>query len=76
MLEHDARKPHYRPTPEDRVWLLYRLGWYGFQFLLFLAIVYRIGPNLVLFHSPVSPGPEDFVTFTNDYVPMIAAIKR
>jgi hypothetical protein len=75
MLDDGARKPHYRPTPEDRVWLRYRLGWYGFQLLLYLAIVYRIGPNLVLFHSPFSPGPEDYVAFTNDYVPIIAAIK-
>ncbi|MGA2443077.1 MAG: hypothetical protein ABSH08_19155 [Tepidisphaeraceae bacterium] len=75
MLEYDARRPRYRPTPEDRVWLLYRLGWYGFQLLLLLAIVYRIGPNLFLFHSPFSPRPEDFVSYTNEYVPIIAAIK-
>ena len=75
MHEDGTPKPHYKPTPEDRAWLRYRLGWYAFQVLLFLAIVYRIGPNLVLFHSLFSPRPEDFVKFTNDYVPMIAAIK-
>jgi hypothetical protein len=75
MLEHEPHKPHYRPTPEDRVWRLYRLGWCGFQLLLFLAIVYRIGPNLFLFHTPFSPGPADFVSSTNQYVPIIAAIK-
>ena len=75
MLEYEVRKPHYTPTPEDRAWRLRRLGWYGFQLILFLAIVYRIGPNLVLFHSPFSPSPAEYVAFTNDYVPMIAAIK-
>jgi hypothetical protein len=75
MFENEARKLHYQPTPEDSVWRLRRLGWYACQFLLFLVVGFRIGPNLFLFHSPFSPGPEDFVHFTNDYVPIIAAIK-
>ncbi len=75
MLDYEARKRHYSPTPEDRRWLLYRLGWYGLQLLLFLAIVYRIGPNFFLFHSPFSPDPEDFVALTRNYVPIIAEIK-
>ena len=75
MIEDETRKWHYHPTREDRAWLLRRFGWYGFQLLLFLSIIYRIGPNLVLFHSPFSPSPEDFVPYTEDFVPTIAAIK-
>jgi hypothetical protein len=75
MLDYEAGKERYEPTPEDRVWLGRRFGWYGFQVLLFFAIVYRIGPNLILFHSPFSPAPRDFVPLTSQYVQIIAGIK-
>ena len=70
-----ARQTSYRPTAEDRSWFCRRLAWYGFQCLLFVSIVYRVGPNFVLFHSPFSPGPQYYVQFTHDYTSMIAAIK-
>jgi hypothetical protein len=75
MLDYQARKVRYQLTAEDREWRRKRMGWYGLQILLFLVIVYRIGPNLILFHSPFSPAPKDFVPFTSQYVQMIAAIK-
>jgi hypothetical protein len=68
-------RPPYRATPEDRAWLWRRLRYYGLQLLLFLAIVYRIGPNLFLYHSPLSPSAADYVRYTKQYVPIIAAIK-
>jgi hypothetical protein len=75
MIDYQARKVPYNLTPEDRAWRRRRLGWYCFQLFLFFAIVYRIGPNLFLFHSPFSPGPRDFVAEADKYAPMIAAIK-
>jgi hypothetical protein len=76
MLDPNAQIPlNYKPTPEDLAWRLYRTGWWGFQLLLFLTIAWRIGPNLLLFHSPFSPGPEDYVPYTKQYAPIIAAIK-
>lgn len=75
MLDYEAARERYEPTPEDRAWQRKRFAWYGFQVFLFFAIVYRIGPNLILFHSPFSPGPKDFVPLTSQYVPIIAAIK-
>jgi hypothetical protein len=68
-------RPPYRFTPEDRAWRWRRLGYYGLHLLLLLAIVYRIGPNLVLYHSPLSPRPGDYLRYTQPYVPIIAAIK-
>jgi len=75
MLDYEADKNRYESTAEDRAWQARRFAWYTFQALLFLAIVYRAGPNLILFHSPFSPRPQDFVPLTNQYVPIVAAIK-
>jgi hypothetical protein len=70
-----TRLQHYQPTPEDRAWRLRRLGYYILQIALFLLVGFRVGPNLILFHSPMSPTPADFVPFTERFVPVIAAIK-
>ncbi len=75
MLEYEAAKERYHPTPEDRSWLVYRLGYSALQLLLLLVIVYRVGPNLFLFDTPFTPGPLDYVRYTTDYVPAIAAIQ-
>lgn len=75
MLDYESPKPRYLPTPEDGAWRLRRLGYYGSQLLLFFVIVCRLGPNLILFHSPFSPGPAGYVRYTKDYIPIIAAIK-
>jgi len=74
-LEYQPAKPQYHPTSEDRTWRVYRFGYYGLQLLPLSIISFWIGPNLVLFHSPLSPGPADYAQLTNDYIPMIAAIK-
>ena len=75
MLEYEARIRRYEPTPEDRAWLLRRLAYYFAHLLVFSLIVYRIGPNLFLFHSPFSPSPAYYATLTRPYVSMVAAIK-
>ena len=75
MLDYEIPKRHYHPTAEDRSWLVRRLIYYAAHVLFLLAIVYRVGPNLFLFHSPLSPAPADYITFARDYVPMIAALK-
>jgi hypothetical protein len=75
MLEYEARIRNYHITAEDQAWLVRRLAYYASQVVVFLLVALRIGPNLILFHSPLSPGPADYVQFTKDDVPMIAAIK-
>ncbi len=75
MLDYEPARQRYHSTPEDRRWLAYRFGYYASQLLLFVAIAYWIGPNLRLYHSPFSPTPSDFVSYTKYYVPIIAEIK-
>jgi hypothetical protein len=73
--DYQTHKPQYHATDEDRAWLVRRLAYYALHPLLLLIIVYRIGPNLVLFHSMLSPGPADYVSYARQYAPMIAGIK-
>src|ERR1043165_5324672 len=75
MLEYETQRVRYQVTPEDRVWLGWRLMYYAAHVVLFLTIIYRAGPNLFLFHSMSSPTPGDYAKFTRTYVPLIAAIK-
>ena len=70
-----AHFPRYELAAADRRWLLYRLVYYFAQLAAFCLIVYRIGPNLVLFGSLFSPSPAYYAGLTPRYAPTVAAAK-
>jgi hypothetical protein len=75
MLDYESHLPRYQPTPGDRTWFWRRMAYYVLHLLLLGLIVYRVGPNLFLFHSPFSPTPIEFAQIARKYAPMVAAIK-
>jgi hypothetical protein len=75
MLDYQTQDRRYQPTREDHLWRLRRLAYYGAQLLLFLAIIYGVGPNLFLFHSLFRPSPASYARLTPPYVSIVAAIK-
>lgn len=74
-IDYANAKRKYEPTREDLKWDDRRFAYYFVHVLLFALIVYRIGPNMFLFHSPFSPPPAHYAALAKQYEPLIAAIK-
>jgi hypothetical protein len=75
-IEYASPRPRYKPTRQDRIWLLRRIGYCLGQLALFLVLSFWVGPYLVLLIRYGGDTPERFAAVAQArYAGIVAAIK-